>query len=202
MMRMVFAATMSAKMTMTAATIRPATRTPLFGNQRRGALDLQDVHLLAGLDDVVLVVGPRGPDLVLEPDRAGVAADRLEHLGPLADQCRGAGAQLRRHRHVPRRERAEEGEDGRREREEEHELDSAADADHRGDRRDERADGEGGEEERAAGRHLADAEDDRGDQPPGPVAHVTSSWTMTIVNLPGVQQRPCKVIRVERPQVL
>src|SRR4051794_3512578 len=171
MMRMVFAATMSAKMTMTAATIRPATTTPLFGYQRRGALDLHDVHLLADLDDLVLVVGPRGPDLVLEADRAAVAADGLEDLGPLADQRRRARAQLRRHRHVALGDRPQEREDGHGEGEEEHELNGTADADHRGDRGDERANGERREEERSAGGHLPDAEDDRGDQPPGPVAH-------------------------------
>src|SRR3954452_1235339 len=110
MMRIVFAATMSAKMTTTAAMIRPATGTPLFGNQRRGALDLHDVHLPADLDDLVLVIGPGGPDLVLEPDRAAVAGDRLEHLGPLADQRGGAGAQLSGHRHVAPGDRPQEGE--------------------------------------------------------------------------------------------
>src|SRR4051794_8794686 len=159
MMRMVFAATMSAKMTMTAATIRPATTTPLFGNQRRGALDLHHVHLLAGLDDLVLVVGPRRPDLVLEADRAGVAADRLEHLGPLADERRGAGPQLRGHRHVPPGDRAQEGEDAARDQQEEHELDDAPEPDHGGHGGDERADGERRQEERAAGGHLAEPED-------------------------------------------
>src|SRR5215207_10517147 len=71
----------------------------LLADERRGAPDLHHVHALAGLDHVVLVVGPRGPVLALELDAARplVVRDPLgDGRGP-ADERRGARAQLWRH---------------------------------------------------------------------------------------------------------
>src|SRR3954447_24654655 len=108
MIRIVFAATNSAKKTMTAATISPAIAAPSFRYQRRGALDLHDLHLRARLDDLVLEIGPGRPHLALEPDRAVVAVDLVEHGRLLADERRRAGPQLRRHRQVAPGDRTDE----------------------------------------------------------------------------------------------
>src|SRR4051812_16171773 len=150
MIRIVFAATNSAKKTMTAATISPAIAAPSFRNQRRGALDLHDLHLRALLDDLVLEIGPGRPDLSLEADRAAVAVDRLDHGGLLADERRGAGPQLRRHRQVALGDRPDEAERDRRNGQEDRELDAAGDADQRADGGGEGADGKWRQEEGAA----------------------------------------------------
>ena len=64
-------------------------------DERRGAPDLDHVDALAGLDDVVLVVGARGPDLALDADAADalVVGDALDDHRRAPDQRRGAGAQ-------------------------------------------------------------------------------------------------------------
>src|SRR3954447_1014677 len=86
--------------TNTITTIRamtpPVTGNSSFGNERRGALDLDDLHALAGLEDAAVLVGARGPVLPLELDDAGVLGRLLQDDGLAADEPGGARAELRR----------------------------------------------------------------------------------------------------------
>src|SRR6476659_7791111 len=101
MMRTVFAATNSAKRIRTAATISPAMGyLRSIGHERRGALDLDDLHVRADREDLVLVVRAGAPHLALELDGPRLAGDLLEHRRRAPDQRGGARADLRRHRAV------------------------------------------------------------------------------------------------------
>src|SRR3954471_6680420 len=115
MMRMVCDATMSAKTRTTTRAIRAATSSPpgggdrsSWGDERRGAADLDDLDLGAGGDDVVLVVGACRPDLAVDAHRADalVVGDALQHDGVAADQGGGTGPDLRRRVHVALGDRA------------------------------------------------------------------------------------------------
>src|SRR3954454_3277298 len=112
MMRTVFAATSSAKKAMTTSRIRPACiaatswsgagRGPLhLGDERCRAPDLDDVDAASALDDVVVIVRTRGPDLAFELDRPAVGIDPRGRQRRLADERGGAGAQLRGGAQVP-----------------------------------------------------------------------------------------------------
>src|SRR4051794_5751244 len=105
MIRMVCAATNSANSSRMTSAISATT----MGTSGRGgggswghhgsrAADLDDLHLGAGRDDHVVVVGAGRPDLAPDPhgSDALVVGDALEHDRVAADQRRGAGADLRR----------------------------------------------------------------------------------------------------------
>src|SRR3954469_14552513 len=97
MIRTVRAATNSANSTRTTTTMSAATGRPsLFAHERGRAPDLDDLDALAGLDDVVLVVGPRRPHLAVDLHAANafIVGDALEHHPRAPDQRRGAGAHL------------------------------------------------------------------------------------------------------------
>src|SRR3954453_18263755 len=97
----------------TISAIRPAViAVSSFRDERRGAPDLDDLDPLAGLDDVVVVVRPRGPYLAVDPHAADALAvgDPLQHHAGAAHERRRAGAQLRRLAPVRARERPERGE--------------------------------------------------------------------------------------------
>src|SRR3954453_1149639 len=109
---------MSTSSTTAATTIRPITPAPittsLVADERRGALDLQDLDTRARLERLLLVVGVRGPHLAADLDRAVVGIDAVEHHRPGADECRRAGARVRGHAQVARRQRADDPERGHR----------------------------------------------------------------------------------------
>src|SRR5215212_772706 len=101
-MRTPEAATMNRNTARTISATRPASMASSFlllGDERRGALDLDDVYACAGLEDLVVVVGAGGPPLALELDAAGVleVGDPLDDGGLPAVQRGGAGAQLAGH---------------------------------------------------------------------------------------------------------
>src|SRR3954453_2682214 len=78
--RTVFAARNTANTNSTASTIRPTIGSSLLlGHERRRAADLHDVPPRAGVDDLVVVVASRRPDLAVEPH----AADALVVRDPL-----------------------------------------------------------------------------------------------------------------------
>ena len=97
MILMVWAARNSAKSASTPMTMRPSTAVSSYSLTRAVApADLHDLHARARLDDLVVVVGPRGPHLALELHAAAVARRRARRtVAVLADERRGAGAQLR-----------------------------------------------------------------------------------------------------------
>src|SRR5215213_10720808 len=98
------AATMNRNTAITISAMTPAsTRASSFRDERRGAPDLDDLDPLAGVDDLVVVVGPRGPDLTIDPHAADalVVGDALDDHPGLADERGRAGAQLGRHAPVP-----------------------------------------------------------------------------------------------------
>src|SRR3954454_24067215 len=88
------AATMKTNRARMIKTIRPAVMRSLsFAHERGRAPDLEDVDARPGLDDLVVVVGARGPDLAVElhaADALGVG-DPLDHHRGLPDQLRRAG---------------------------------------------------------------------------------------------------------------
>src|SRR3954453_15679087 len=106
-------------------TIRPAVMRSLsFAYERGGAPDLEDVHARPRLDDLVLVVGARRPDLAPQldaPDPLGVG-DALDDGRRLADQRRGARADLPARAPVLAGDRAQRGEQDDRDDEEGGEL--------------------------------------------------------------------------------
>src|SRR4051794_22270222 len=121
MMRTVFAATSSAKKAMTTSRIRPACIAatswsragtgPLHLADERGcAPNLDDVDAAAALDDVVVAVRARRPDLALELDPPAVGVDPRGRQRRLADERGGARAQLRGGAQVAAGDRAHEAE--------------------------------------------------------------------------------------------
>src|SRR4051812_41697772 len=80
-----------------------------FRDERRGAPDLDDLDLLAGLDYVVVVVRPRGPPLAADPHAADalVVGDPLDDDRVATHQRRRAGAEQRWLATVRARERAQ-----------------------------------------------------------------------------------------------
>src|SRR3954468_5977204 len=97
MIRTVRAATNSANTTSTIKTITAAIGGSfLLAHERGRAPDLDDLPALAGLDDLVLVVGPRGPHLAVDLDDADalVVGDPLQHEARAADQGGGARSHL------------------------------------------------------------------------------------------------------------
>src|SRR3712207_637363 len=96
MIRTVRAAMKSANSASTPSTIRPSTGSPpgSFADERGGAPDLHHVHAPAGLDDRVLVVGARGPDLAVQPHAAGAVADGLDDGGRAPHERRRVRPQL------------------------------------------------------------------------------------------------------------
>src|SRR3954451_21361016 len=100
------AATKNTKKNSTIRAMMPAlTGTSSFSDERGGALDLDDVHAAAGLEDLAVAERAGAPVLALELDDPAVLRRRLEHEGLPADQRGGAGAQARRLAQVPARER-------------------------------------------------------------------------------------------------
>src|SRR5436305_6944622 len=90
----------STRMTTTAMTIRtmaPADmdESSLLGDERRGALDLQDIYSGTHLDHMVIVERSRGPGLAADLDEAVVGIDSLEHGRACAHERRGSGAGVR-----------------------------------------------------------------------------------------------------------
>src|SRR3954469_21224174 len=117
MIRTVRPATNSANRTSTAITISAATGRPfpLFAHERGRAPDLDDLHALAGLDDVVLVIGARGPHLAIDLDDADalVVGDPLETHPGAPDQRRRPGPELGRLVQMTLRDRPHEEEQQR-----------------------------------------------------------------------------------------
>src|SRR4029079_11249435 len=68
-----------------------------FRDERRGAPDLDDLHPLAGLDHLIVIVGARGPDLAADPHAAEtlVVGDPLDDHRAAAHERRRAGPQQR-----------------------------------------------------------------------------------------------------------
>src|SRR5690349_13352605 len=63
----------------TSAMTPPVMTKPLsFGDERRGALDLDDGHAVAWFEDLAVHVGPGRPLLALELDEAGVLGDSVQ----------------------------------------------------------------------------------------------------------------------------
>src|SRR3954451_14777960 len=78
-------------------TIPPAViRISSFRDQRRGAVDLQHVHVVTGIDDLFLVVRARTPHLAADLHAPPGAVDALQHRRACTHQRRGAGADVRR----------------------------------------------------------------------------------------------------------
>src|SRR5687767_8903900 len=67
-----------------------------FGDERRGAVDLQNRNAGARLERLVLVIGPRGPELSANLHAAAVGVNALDHRGRSAHERGRAGADLRR----------------------------------------------------------------------------------------------------------
>src|SRR3954471_16192497 len=112
MMRIVRAATKRAKRTMTTTAMSAAMGAysfrSSFGDHRGGAADLHHVDAGAGLDDILIIVGPRRPDLALQPHGSGAfeVGDALQHDGRAPDERRGAGTQPGGRAQVTPRDRA------------------------------------------------------------------------------------------------
>src|SRR4051812_49918247 len=99
MIRTVRDATYRANSTSTIATMAAATAAPpLLAHERRRALDLDDLDALAGVDDVVLIVGPCGPHLAVDLDDADpfVVGDPLQDDPGAPDQGGGSCARFSR----------------------------------------------------------------------------------------------------------
>src|SRR3954470_10465479 len=109
------AATMNRNTARTISAMTPgSTRASSFRDERRGALDLDDLDPPADLDDVVVVVGPRGPDLAVDAHAADplVVGDALEDHGLLADERGGTGTQVGGHPPHAARHRAQREQQG------------------------------------------------------------------------------------------
>src|SRR4051812_13435593 len=94
-------ATMNRNTARTMSAMTPASMPASFlllADERRGALDLDHMHALPRLDDLVLVVGARPPGLALQLHAAAVlvVGDALGDQRGAAHQRGGARAQLRR----------------------------------------------------------------------------------------------------------
>src|SRR3954468_3017942 len=91
------AATMNTNRARTIKTIRPAVMRSLsFAHERGRAPDLEDVHARPRLDDLVVIVGARGPDLAAQlhaADALGVG-DALDDRRRLTHERGGARADL------------------------------------------------------------------------------------------------------------
>src|SRR5215207_1415751 len=151
-MRTPEAATMNRNTARTISAMTPASMACLpllLADERRGAPDLHHLHTLAGLDDLVCVVGAGGPALALELHAAGalVVVDALGHHRAAAHQRGGARSQLRRLAAVRERDRAEGEQHEERDHDERRPGRDVAGADGRDDRRDQRAARERREEE-------------------------------------------------------
>src|SRR3954463_8528371 len=96
-MRTPMAAVMNTNSARTIRTIKPAVmRSPSLADERRGAPDLEHVDLRPGFDDLVVIVGPGGPDLAVElhaADTFGVG-DALDDRRGLPHQRRGVHPDL------------------------------------------------------------------------------------------------------------
>src|SRR4051812_18000962 len=156
MMRIVLAATNSAKSRMITSAIRAAMGGPprsrescSYVDERRRAADRHDLHLGAGLDDAVLVVGARGPFGAVDAHapEGMVVVDGLKDHRRAADQGRRAGADLRRLVEVALGDRPDEPEAGERQHGEDDALQRAAAAGQGDEHPPEGADGERREEE-------------------------------------------------------
>src|SRR5215211_1496252 len=154
----------------TPRTIRPAIRYLLFGDERRGAVDLHHVHPLSGLEHGVLVVAAGGPHLAADLDGAAVGVDTLEHHRPGPDEGRGSGSQPRGRAQVAPGDRAQQTyrrdrRGGEREKLEDHATAGERDSgrEHGGDR--------DRPEEEAHREDLAGRERAGGDHPDHPLVH-------------------------------
>src|SRR5919112_6487546 len=63
-----------------------------FGDERGGAVDLHDLDPRTRLERVVLVVGPRGPNLSPDLHAAAIGIHALDHGGGPAHERGGAGS--------------------------------------------------------------------------------------------------------------
>src|SRR5919199_4003550 len=83
-------------------TIRPAVigTTSSFGDQRRGAVDPQDIYARARLEHLPVVVGAGGPDLASDLHLPVVGVHALDDHRPLPDERGAARPQRSRHVHV------------------------------------------------------------------------------------------------------
>src|SRR4051794_25895385 len=105
----------------TIRTIKPAVmRSPLLADERRGAPYLENVDPGAGLDDLVVVEGPGGPDLAVELHAADalVVGDPLDDHRGLPDQGRGVHPDLALGALVIARDRAQRGQQDHRDHQE------------------------------------------------------------------------------------
>src|SRR5918994_895340 len=91
------ASVMSTTSATTPSTISVAICAPFLsvGDQRRGAVDLDDLHARARLERGVLVVGACRPDLSADLHAAAVRVDALDHRGRPAHQRGGPGTDPR-----------------------------------------------------------------------------------------------------------
>src|SRR3954453_18690667 len=168
------AATMNTNRARTIRAIRPAViRTPSLAPERCRAPDLEHVHPRARLDDFVVVVGARGPDLDVQPDATDAlgVGDALDDGRGLAHQGRGARPQLALRALMLAGDRAQRREQDHGDDQERRPLDRRARSQRGQKRRHERAAGER-RQEQAHGSDLAKSEDHRGDQPEHPGIHV------------------------------
>src|SRR4051794_22240245 len=88
------ASVMSTTSATTPSTISVAICGPFLsvGDERRGAVDLDHFDAGTRLERLIVVVGPRAPELSADLHLAAVAVDALHHRGWPAHQRGGAGA--------------------------------------------------------------------------------------------------------------
>src|SRR4051812_22659531 len=140
--------------------IRPAVmRSPSFADERGGAPDLEHVDAFAGLDDFVVIVGPRGPDLAVQLHTADALSvrDALHDGRRLPHERRGTGSCPTAAALMAGGDRAQRGEQDHRDDEERRPLDRRSGAGGRKHRRNGRAAREWSQEQ-AHGADLTNGE--------------------------------------------
>src|SRR6266540_4826772 len=112
MMRTVRASTKSTKSATTASTISVVTTGLLFVDERRRALDLDDLGARTRLEHLVLHVRPSRPLLAADANAPAVQVDALDHERFRADERVCPHARRRRQLQVPLRHGPHESERG------------------------------------------------------------------------------------------
>src|ERR687897_3790368 len=102
--RMARASVISTTSATTPSTISVAIGRPFLsvGDERRGAVDLDDLHAGTRLERLILVVGPRSPDLSADLHLTAVSVNPFHHRGgPAPHSGRGGADGGRRGRGTP-----------------------------------------------------------------------------------------------------